>query len=398
MPESLTDAASSNPTGLRSMFRGFYPPTDEQLGRFLREGLVVLDTNALLDTYRFTETARTEYLAALGVLGDRLWIPNRVGEEFLDRRATVIRGLAAERDQVRTKLLTELEAPTATIARYARRRGASADRVEQLSAILTDAVEKILTELDDDSRPDDTPQIDPDADPVLTQIEVLIDNRIGGAFDPKDLATLNSQWKLRCTGHVPPGYADAKKGERSIGDFLLWEQTLREAKKQSLPVLLVTNDRKPDWTREDGDYVGPRPELVSEMYARSEQPFHLVDVHTFLTLANAHLSTTVSSNTVVEATLLASAEVTPKPDPELTDVLRVLVNKQVSDTETIVEVLSQAQVSSLVLDALLDLVLADPDVPWPPGEEGEARLQRALDLALSGKRDLGFRISNPQAG
>ncbi|WP_433469991.1 PIN-like domain-containing protein [Spirillospora sp. CA-128828] len=40
---------------------------------------MAVDTNALFDVYRFNKEACEEYLATLRLLGNRLWIPNRVG-------------------------------------------------------------------------------------------------------------------------------------------------------------------------------------------------------------------------------------------------------------------------------------------------------------------------------
>ncbi|MGW5228652.1 PIN-like domain-containing protein [Nocardia niigatensis] len=309
----------------------------DQLREHIRDGLVVLDTNSLLDTYRFTEAARNEYLAALELLGDRLWIPHRVGEEFLDRRISVITELGKERETAHTKLTAELTEPANVIAWYARRRGATGERATELIERFRQSAHDTLSELDGDEAFEAPPALDPDLDPVLLRIERLTHARIGGELDTKTLAGLYRTWSLRLAARVPPGYADEKKGDRAIGDFLIWEQTLREATQRHVPVLLVTNDHKPDWVRRDGKLVGPRPELVQEMLRRAGQRFHLVDVHTFLNLAREYLAADVSAETVVEATLLASAEVTPSLD-DLAD-LWLLLDSSVSEKQPLAEAL-----------------------------------------------------------
>ncbi|MFE3280672.1 PIN-like domain-containing protein [Nocardia sp. NPDC059239] len=94
MPESRSDTSQST---LRTMFSGHYPPTDLELRELVEGGLVVLDANALLDMYRFTPGTRAEYLEALGLLGDRLWIPHRAAEEFMGRRGDAIASISEER-------------------------------------------------------------------------------------------------------------------------------------------------------------------------------------------------------------------------------------------------------------------------------------------------------------
>jgi hypothetical protein len=58
---------------------------------------------------------------------------------------------------------------------------------------------------------------------------------------------------------------DAKKGDRAIGEFLIWHQTIEESKRRrTMPVLMICNEQKPDWVRHDGAYSSPRHELVKE--------------------------------------------------------------------------------------------------------------------------------------
>ncbi|NEB93188.1 DUF4935 domain-containing protein [Streptomyces bauhiniae] len=49
-------------------------------------GLVVLDTNVLLNLYRSNESTRRDTLAALARLRERLWIPHQVLAEFWRNR------------------------------------------------------------------------------------------------------------------------------------------------------------------------------------------------------------------------------------------------------------------------------------------------------------------------
>ncbi len=57
----------------------------------LRAGLVVLDTNVLVNLYRFTEQARDDLLGVLKQLDGRLWLPHQVLVEFWRNRDTVLR-------------------------------------------------------------------------------------------------------------------------------------------------------------------------------------------------------------------------------------------------------------------------------------------------------------------
>ncbi|WP_157225054.1 PIN-like domain-containing protein [Nocardia thailandica] len=290
-------------SSFRDEFAGYYPPTEDESKRFVVEGLVVLDTNAVLDLYRFTDATREEYFDTLELLGDRLWVPNRVGEEFHDNRTTVIRERQDVRDAISVQLAKPIEDLVTAVAAHAQRYGldgpAAADTVH--GGVLA-ALEPVIRDIEgttDGVTLD--PDADPDSDPILAKINVLFHGKTGAALDDKQSSAAQSAHKLRMAGHIPPGYRDGKKAERSIGDYLVWRQTLTEAAERKLPVLMVTNEKKEDWVFRDGGYTMPRVELVREMKRTAGCEFYLVDVPTFLALARKYLAAEVSEAAVDEA-------------------------------------------------------------------------------------------------
>jgi hypothetical protein len=75
---------------MRERFRGFYPPTAEELEELWSSGSIILDTNALLNLYRYSSETRTDFLSVLSAVQERLWIPEQVGKEFHANRLGVI--------------------------------------------------------------------------------------------------------------------------------------------------------------------------------------------------------------------------------------------------------------------------------------------------------------------
>lgn len=299
----------------RAEFAGYYPPADDDLRRFVTEGLVVLDTNAVLDLYRFTDCTRVEYFAALELLGERLWIPNRVGEEFHDRRTSVIKARQGIREVIGNQVAKPVEDLMSAAAHHAQRHGldpelaATAVRDGVLAAL-----EPVISEIEGTvGGVTIDPEAHPDSDPILTQLGELLDGKTGAAFNEKDAAAAQKEHNTRLNGHIPPGYRDGGKGERAIGDFLVWKQTIIEAAMRKLPVLLVTNEDKPDWVFRDGRYTMPRVELVREMKQKAGCDFHLVDVKTYLTLAKEYLAAQVSDAAVDEAARVSEESGTVSP-------------------------------------------------------------------------------------
>ena len=67
---------------MRDQYFEYYKPSEEELKRYWKECIFVLDANVLLDLYRYSEESRNELLRILVAYKDRLWIPAQVALEF----------------------------------------------------------------------------------------------------------------------------------------------------------------------------------------------------------------------------------------------------------------------------------------------------------------------------
>jgi hypothetical protein len=73
--------AGSSGSGFRTIFDGFegyQVPSNDEADLALRSGVVVVDTNALLNLYRYNERTRDDLFRVLESLGTRLWVPHQV--------------------------------------------------------------------------------------------------------------------------------------------------------------------------------------------------------------------------------------------------------------------------------------------------------------------------------
>jgi hypothetical protein len=114
---------------------------------------------------------------------------------------------------------------------------------------------------------------------------------------------------------VPPGYKDKAKpgyyavGDRELirkfGDLVLWKEIIRKAKAdQVAAVVLVTGDIKEDWWLEKrGKKLGPRKELLNEIYtdAPCVQTFYMYDTASFLKHAKSRLNANVKDSSISQA-------------------------------------------------------------------------------------------------
>jgi hypothetical protein len=262
-----TGEAASEPLGLYDGFEAYRSPTEDDYRNLLTGGLVVPDTNVLLDLYRYNTLTRNDLLSVLGKLGDNLWVPHQVLLEFWSKREGVLQD-PRDTDKTRTELSKLSSRGQATIREWAKRVRLPEQRRDELTETLSKAfsavVEGVAELATDDGREfaRDTAK-----DPVLAGLEPILRGHCGAALNEQDRAAAVKEAQERGKTRRPPGWKDmGLEGKGSAGDYLIWVQVLREALSRQRDVLLVTSDVKEDWWRkENGELRGPLPELAEEM-------------------------------------------------------------------------------------------------------------------------------------
>jgi predicted nucleic acid-binding protein len=113
----------------------------EDYRTLLTSGLVVIDTNVLLNLYRYNDQTRDDLLSVLRRLGERLWIPRQVVEEFWRNREAVLRD---PRDTAKTteELNGERDRAIRTFRTWTNRVGLSPERTDELVDVLSTASAK----------------------------------------------------------------------------------------------------------------------------------------------------------------------------------------------------------------------------------------------------------------
>lgn len=285
---------------LRDVFPGYFRPTDEEFDSLWNEGMFVVDTNVLLNLYRYSHSTRGELLAVLHALTDRLFLPHQVGQEFLERRLTTIqkqrRGFAKLRDTV-TGFHEQVEGELRNVLRLRPGEVLPPELRESLEkdspngyATFAEQIERLEEGLPRTSN-------SPDMDEVWTAVEALFDGKVGPAYGEEERQKAMKEAEHRREAKVPPGFKD-----ESPGDYLLWRQTIDEAKRSGRPVVLVTDDRKEDWWWiEEGETLGPRRQLVVEMREEARMLFYMYTPDRLMQQARERLGVLVSDESISEA-------------------------------------------------------------------------------------------------
>ena len=267
---------------MKDQYPGWYPKSASEASALWDKAIFVPDANVLLHCLRHPEKIREELLRLFDVLKESIWVPYQVGLEFHRNRLDVELGAQDAYDI----LLRDQEA----IIEKAR------ERLRQLRAHPTISVEKEISALDMFTTDFRTRMAAyqashpaKDITAAITRLTELLEGRIGERWKPEQLAALKKEGDDRYARKIPPGYKDSKKdaGEfDKYGDLIIWKDMIGKAKSEKRPIIFISDDVKEDWWWiHKGRKLGPRPELIEEFLAGSDQDFHMYEFGQFLRFA-----------------------------------------------------------------------------------------------------------------
>jgi PIN like domain len=279
---------------MRSLFAGYYRPSDKEFDELWKNCTFVFDASVLLDLYRSTATTRGVLISILEKIKDRLWLPYQAAWEYQENRLDVI---AKERE-----LYSELRKTLDGLVKNVQQKmhNHAVESAEKIKGELDGSIKKIIAIIDQGAseHPDLIAK-----DYIREKITQLFDGRVGKKLDEKRLASIYQEGPKRYEQKIPPGFEDFEKGgTRQFGDLVIWNEILEKAKASEHPIIFVTSDTKEDWWWKQGQFtVGPRPELVQEVADFAKVAFYMYNVERFVNEAQKRLDTNVEPTEVKKA-------------------------------------------------------------------------------------------------
>ena len=268
-------------SAMRNIYRGYHPPTVDELNHLWGKAFFAFDANVLLNLYRLRRSV--DYLWVFEQLQKRIWLPHQAGLEYHKNRIPVVKEMYYTYDN----LLKDITSTIHTLkSKYTRHPYIEFTKTWAALDVATTEIEKLF-----ENAKKDHPNLAHE-DPVRDRLAELFEGRVGPPFAPADLEILYKEAAERYAKGIPPGYKDSgtKPEPERYGDYLLWRQVCAEAETRKQPVILVTDERKGDWwSKHDGKTLGPCPELVAEIWDRSKVNFHMYSSEQFLKFAGEHL-------------------------------------------------------------------------------------------------------------
>jgi hypothetical protein len=284
---------------MKKLFQSHIPDSEQEIKRVWKDALIVFDANTILNLYRYSDKSRSEFIALLNSLKQRIWTPEQAAHEYFKNRSVVIGDQTKAYDAAK-KSINDL--------RDALRKDRGHPFIEEptMDSLLL-ILKKVESELDK-NKENQISRIS--SDDIMTEIVNIFDGRVGEKLSIEIYEEIFVEGAERYEQKVPPGYRDGTKHEnpttfaekRSVfGDLVLWKQTITKAKELTKPIIFVTDDAKDDWWLEaQGKTIGPRIELLDEFQEQVGQKLYMYRPDQFLKHAKEQLHSDVSRETIDE--------------------------------------------------------------------------------------------------
>jgi len=277
---------------MRSKFPGYYRPTENEFKDIWENSIVVLDTNVLLDLFRYSDDTVNALIDSITTLDKRIWIPYRVSLEYHRNLNDVI--------------TTQINSYHKTIKTLEEFKGQlDAKRSHPfLDKKLHDEIRSFCQKFDGEllKKKDEVERLITD-NPIKEKISQLLDNKVGDAFSDTQIQQICNDGSKRYTDKCPPGYKDSKtkQGTDIYGDLIIWNEIIEKAKKDSTHIILVTGDVKEDWFLiHSGKTLGPRPELIHEFRDKTKKMFYAYSTDQFLEYSNIYFKSNIGKDVIEE--------------------------------------------------------------------------------------------------
>lgn len=267
---------------MRDLFPGYYKLEDPS--GIWDSSFVVLDTNVLLNLYRFKSSTQETLFEILEEFTETLFLPYQAAYEYQKNRISVI----VEQEEAYKKIEDSLKDPLTQM-----KNALNTYKKHPFINIqdLTEKIDTMIKEINDDlaEKKVNHPNLMFN-DPVRDKLDQLFKGKVGIPYVFKDGE--EKAFQERYDKKIPPGYKDNIKDENKFGDLIFWKEIIEKASSDKVNIVLVTDDTKEDWWwKPKGKTYGPRPELIEEFTKLTGQSICIYQTETFIKHAHTYLGT-----------------------------------------------------------------------------------------------------------
>lgn len=248
---------------MKTKFKPYYRPTNEESDKLFEQAYLVFDTNALLDLLRLSPEIANKTIGIIESYKPRVKIPHQVAIEFHNNVIEVsaeMYSMASERmDNFK---FDDFENLFKDISKNSNNRFPK-DRLETYKARFKECFNEVqnnmktLTEYYKMSFCEQG---------IQCRLSDLLGDCVMNGLEDKVIQDIETnEGPDRYSKSIPPGYRDNGKNENKYGDLIIWKEILGLAHQEKRSIIFISNDLKEDWIyKPKGKTWGPRIELLKE--------------------------------------------------------------------------------------------------------------------------------------
>ena len=243
-------------------FKGYSKYSDEEYKEIWKNGLIVIDTNILLNFYRYSSETRNELYKTLKAVRDRLWIPYQVAYEYFKNKKKVITDTYKSFDDLLNETENHFAKLKSAIENTATKQLKCKDEVLEKLSKYCDEIYKTIKDEKVSKKENASEEI------VEKLIYELFNGSIGDEITGDEYEEMKKEGLNRIQNKIPPGYMDSDKEEN--GDYYIFYSMIKYAQGNKKDIIFVTDDTKEDWfikilgEKKGGDY-----RLLNEFYKKT---------------------------------------------------------------------------------------------------------------------------------
>lgn len=217
--------------------------------------IIVLDTNVLLNVYRYSPQFSDFALNVLKTVKDSVLLPQTVLLEYNKHRMQAFATM-------KNRITNASENAMQVVENASKKLSGMCDQLDSLQIpeidLLRNKVDEVITDLKTEVQDffDErcglglTAHSWGNTDLLNSLVEEIVSNgQVMMPVTQEDIYFWCEEGQKRYREETPPGFMDAKNkdGVRKYSDLILWKEILRFAKSENKDVIFVTDDVKRDW-------------------------------------------------------------------------------------------------------------------------------------------------------
>lgn len=258
---------------IEELFVGWYDYDVDEYSSIINNSKISLDTNVLLNIYRYSKETSDKTLYLLNKIKDRLIFSYYVAFEFTKNRKKVESASIEEYKKYQSKIESKYEEIINELKNISNNK---LDKKDKLIESIIKNKEKVLQNFDI--------SIDKKMEVFKSGLEEeicqLFEGKIIDKYSDIEFESIKAEGIRRQKNQIPPGYKDEEKGEN--GDYYIFKQLIDYSKNNDIDIIFVTDDVKEDMFQTIRGIKSPRPELLNEFNKETNHKLIIMTVQEFL--------------------------------------------------------------------------------------------------------------------